>query len=644
MTDDMKFSGVLNAESYLASILSASEDAIMSHDLEGYMTSWNRGAENIFGYSQHDIIGRHINMLIPPDLVEEQENIVEKAKSGGCTKNYETVRRKKDGNLIELSIIVTPIHDAKGDVFGVLKIARDITQLRLADRTSAYLGAIVESSDDAIISKDLNGFITSWNQSAERIFGYSASEAIGRHISFLIPTDRANEEEGILTTLKTGLRIDHFETVRRHKDGHLINVSLTVSPIKDRNGHIIGASKVSRDISERLKSDEALREMSRKKDEFLANMSHELRTPMNAVIGIASILKDIDGVPNHVRKLIDTLKFSANNMMDLVNDLLDFSKIEADAFGLENVEFSLSEQIGKVVSVLAVKAEEKGLALRTHFSPSADRHFLGDPLRLNQVILNLLSNAVKFTDKGAVDIEVEGKKRADSDIVDLLIKVTDTGIGIPENMLENIFEKFTQADSSITRRYGGSGLGLTISKAIVEKMGGNISVQSQLGKGTSFIIELPLVSVISSEDQETLEISSSIKEAVNRDVLLVEDYEPNILVASTMLENLGFNYDIARNGIEALRAFAKRNYDVILMDIQMPDFDGLEATRRIRQIETIHGISRTPIVAVTAHVREQDKAACLEAGMDDFLPKPFDSMHLGQKIRNFMSAEKQRHV
>jgi PAS domain S-box-containing protein len=627
----------LDAQAYLAAIISSSDDGIISKDLTGNITSWNPAAERIFGYSAEEAIGRHISMLIPADLLSEEDYILGQVRDGKNVTHFETKRRRKNGTLIDISVTVSPIKNSKGKIVGASKIARDITELREADRVSAYLGAIVESSDDAIISKDLNGYITSWNKSAERIFGYTEDEVVGKHITLLIPSERASEEDSLLTTLKTGQRVDHFETVRRHKDGHEVFVSLTVSPIKDRNGNLIGASKVSRDITERLQSQEALKEVSRKKDEFIANMSHELRTPMNAVIGLTSILKKIDGMPDQASKFIDTLELSADNMMALINDLLDLAKIESGGFDIDNIEFSLAEEIAKAVSIINVKAQEKGLKLFVNFAPTADRQYIGDPLRIHQVIMNLLSNAVKFTEQGSIEVYVDGAKRKDNNVIDLTIKVEDTGIGIPTDKLESIFDKFTQADSSITRRYGGSGLGLSITHAIITKLGGTITVKSELGRGTSFLVEIPLKSYGSKVKDAGLEEKDVEIAASNRDVLLVEDYEPNIIVASTMLESLGFNYDIARNGHEALGAFSHGKYDVILMDVQMHDLDGLEATRRIRKIEENKGLNKTPIIAMTAHVRENDKAKCLEAGMDDFLPKPFDFALLAQKIQNYIT-------
>lgn len=627
--------------SLLASIITSSDDAIVSKDLNGNITSWNPGAERIFGFTAAEAIGKHISIIIPPEKLHEEDYIIDQIRKGNRIDHFETVRRHKDGHSVIISVAISPIKDGE-TITGASKVARDITGEKDAQKASAYLGAIIESSDDAIISKDLSGFVTSWNKSAERIFGYAADEVIGKHITLLIPPERLDEEDKIIKTLKAGNRVDHFETMRRHKLGHLIPVSLTVSPIRDSSGKIVGASKVSRDISERIKAQEALKETNQKKDEFLANMSHELRTPMNAVIGLSHILKSLPNMPPQAAKYLDTLKTSADHLMDLINDLLDFSKIEADLFHIENVEFDLAEQVEKVISVMNVKAQEKNLDFFVNYKPVLRHYYMGDPLRIHQILMNLLSNAMKFTDKGSVKLDIQENGKDINGRTLINFKVSDTGIGIPEEKLGLVFEKFTQADSSITRRFGGSGLGLAITKACVEKMEGTIDIESQLGLGTTFSVTIPLKDTGRSSNVESFSARTAPgQEKIKKNVLLVEDYEPNVLVAASMLDHLGYEYEVAKNGLDAVRKFVNGYYDVILMDVQMNELDGLQATRRIRALEKEKDLTRTPIIAMTAHVREQDKDRCFEAGMDDFIPKPFEPGLLAQKIGRFVHQDYQ---
>lgn len=621
-----------DSQAYLAAIVESSDYAIFSQNLDGTITTWNRAAEQLFGWSANEAIGKHITMIIPADRRDEEYLIIGKISAGQRIDQLETVRQTKDGTLIEVSLTSYPIRDSNGQIIGASNIARDAATLREAERASGYLAAIVESSNDAIISKNLDGYITSWNKAAERIFGYSADQAVGQHISMLFPPDLLDEEYTILGKIRAGQRVEHYRTIRRAKNGNLIHISLTVSPIRDSHGRIIGASKIARDISAEKRAEDMAREAALRKDEFLANMSHELRSPMNVVIGIADLLKRSETMSEQEREYIQVLQGSADSLLALINDLLDFSKLEAGSLQLEDIEFDLSDVIEKPVAQARVNASKKNLEIRVSYRSAVQQYLKGDPLRIQQILTNLLDNAIKFTEAGFIELIVDGKS-VGKDKTLVFIEVSDTGIGIPEDKAATIFEKFRQADASTTRRYGGSGLGLSISNALATKMGGKISVRSKLGIGTTFTLEIPLEN---GKQVSTIEQSEPAESAARKDVLVVEDSYPNVVVVTAMLDRMGRNYDIAKNGLEAVRKFQKGRYGVVLMDIQMEGMDGFESTAQIRSFEQERKLKKTPIVAMTAHVFEKDRRRCAEAGMDDFIPKPFSPDHLEGTIDKFV--------
>lgn len=503
-----------------------------------------------------------------------------------------------------------------------------------AQHHSALLAAIVASSDDAIVSKTLDGIITTWNAGAERIFGYTAAEAVGQHITLIIPKDMHDEEYVIIGKVRSGQRVEHFQTVRRTKSGALIDISLTVSPVRDEAGRIIGASKIARDITRQKAIEAQLAEANRRRDEFMANMSHELRTPMNAVIGLAHILSLSPNLSEREQSYVSVLKQSGENLLHLINNLLDVSKIEAGAIELETRDFNLPELIEQTVAAPRVHAAEKGVGFGVTYGAQLREYYRGDPLRMQQILSNLLANAVKFTDTGRIDLRLS-VVHADADSARLRFEVMDTGVGIPPDKLNAIFEKFTQADASMTRRYGGTGLGLSIARALAEQMGGTLSAASTPGQGAIFTAELPLTH--DPARPQTLEAAEPLSEG-RRQVLIVEDYEPNIVVVSTLLDQMGLNYDVARTGTEALRRAEMRTYDLILMDVQMPGMDGFESTRRIRQMETQRALPATPVVAMTAHVRDADRRRCFEAGMTGFIPKPFEPQTFMQVVGEAIAA------
>lgn len=370
------------------------------------------------------------------------------------------------------------------------------------------------------------------------------------------------------------------------------------------------------------------------KSEFMANLSHELRTPMNAIIGLSGILVNMEPLSEKQRMYLNTLKGSADNLLSLINDLLDVAKIESNNVELEHISLNLPRLMQEMVSMMAVRALERDLTLHLDINDLAHSNYCSDPTRLRQVLLNLLSNATKFTEHGEVRLAVSSMPLNEK-THSVTFSVTDTGIGIPTDKLGTIFEKFTQADASISRRFGGTGLGLSITKMLVELLGGTISVQSELGKGSTFSFTVPLTldlaktSSVAKPDTPA-EAEDEPASGVPK-ILIVEDFEPNALVASSFIEQFGYDYDIARNGHEAIDLVKKHNYFAILMDVQMPGMNGFDTTDAIRKYEAENDRHHY-IIGMTAHALVGDRERCYAAGMDDYLPKPFNPKELKTKL------------
>ena len=503
-----------------------------------------------------------------------------------------------------------------------------------------HLAAIVQDAEDAIISKNLESIVTSWNPAAERIFGYTAEEMIGQSILRIIPADLASEETDFINRIRKGERVVHHETRRLRKDGRTIHVSLTVSPIRDADGEIIGASKIARDITDKKileqQAADALEDArraryqaelaSRAKDEFLAMVSHELRTPLTSVVGWVRMLRSGNLTPERIEQALEVIDRNVRSQAQLIEDLLDISRITMGKLRLDVRPVQPAAVINTAVESLRLAADARRIRIQTvldsHAGPVA-----GDFERLQQVVWNLLSNAIKFTPKGGrVQVVLE---RVNSHIE---IRVSDTGRGVKPEFLPFIFDRFSQSEPSTTRTHGGLGMGLAISKAIMELHGGTITAHSEgEGKGSTFAISIPIMPVNKQQlpldrvhPRAWTEISVECPPEISGlKILVVDDDSDTCDMIRAVLEQCGGQVHTATDADAALDAFSTWKPAVLISDIGLPEVDGYELLRRIREHEK-HSGSRVPAVALTAFARIEDRVKALAAGYQMHVAKPVE--------------------
>jgi len=473
----------------LSAIVESSDDAIISKDLNGIVLSWNRGAERLFGYTADEMVGKHISIIAAPDRIDEIPEILARIARGERVDHYETERKTRDGRILTVSLTLSPIRDAAGIVIAASKVARDTTDQRISSELRERLAAIVESSDDAIISKDLNGNIQSWNRGAEQLFGYTAGEVLGRHISMLAAPGRADEIPGILERIRRGERVHHFQTKRRAKDGRILTVSLTVSPIRDAAGIVIGASKVARDITERERQEQALREaneaLSRSNadlQQFAYSASHDLQEPLRMVSAYSEMLMRDFGDklgPEGAEYLGYTLQ-GALRMEQLLKDLRVYTLVSTS--GQEPVgEIDARAVLDKSLADLEVSIRKSGATVTAGCLPRMKLH----EFQLEQLFQNLIGNAIRYQSVAPPQIRIAAEPQG----AGWIFSVQDNGIGIGPQYKEQIFDLFKRLHSSA--EYPGTGMGLAICKRIVERAGGRIWVESEPGRGSTFFFTLP---------------------------------------------------------------------------------------------------------------------------------------------------------
>lgn len=877
-----------DAQKFLASIVDSSDDAIIGRSPDGTIMSWNRGAEALFGYQAEEIIGKNITILAAPERTLIVQEVVDRIQRGETVPPFDGSAMTKSGRRIEISASVSPVKDNQGRLVAVASILRNITERKRAEDARAILAAIVESSEDAIVAVSREKKVLGWNKGAQDIYGYASEEVVGKTNAVFMPSDRLDEFNEIFDRVIAEEKVIRFESERVRKDGQKIDVALAYSPIKNSQGTVIGVSAIVRDttrfkaaqqalqeaderfrnfihnipdvvwmvdeeqrvtftspnvekmlgispaefyrrgtgawfervhpddveeaqsrfrelfttgrpfdvkvrlqrldgvwiwahsrsvathvakglklasgllsdITEQTRAQEALLQSEQKyrmlfernmagvfrccqsgnfidcndaaakilgyesredligrssaeifaeisdrdaadkrleerqtvvnqetlvrrkdgriiwamsnsslvdgpdgpevegtfiditerkqaedqmrlakeaaeaanraKSEFLANMSHEIRTPMNGVIGMTELALETD-LTAEQREYLDTVKSSAESLLHIINDILDFSKIEARKLELEEVPFHVQEVVKTTLRELSIQAQQKRLSLTCQFAPDLPAVEIGDPVRLRQVLMNLVGNAIKFTDHGEIAITVKNLQDTAGEKT-LQFSVRDTGIGIAAEKQRSIFDAFVQADSSSTRQYGGTGLGLAIASQLVALMGGQIWLESELGKGSTFHFTARFgvaddLSLQEAGNRKHLEPQENNGEQKKLHILIAEDNAINSKLATHLVAKQGHSAVVVGSGKEALKALEQQHFDLVLMDVQMPDMDGFEATSTIRQQERSTQ-KHLPIIAMTAHAMSGDRERCLEAGMDAYITKPVDGKKL----------------
>jgi PAS domain S-box-containing protein len=609
-------------------------DAVITTGLGGEVSYLNGVAATLTGWTPEAALGRPLGEVVRvvreddrSELESAERRAVREERAVGIETRALLVSRDGTERAVEES--AAPIRDELGRISGSVLILRDVEARRRleaaqAERAGAMrqLAAIVESSDDAIVSKSLDGVIRSWNAGAEKLFGHTAASAIGRHISLVIPPDRLAEEDQIIATLRAGNRVDHFETERMHADGRRIPVSLTISPIRDDDGIVVGASKIARDVSERRKMERELRSLAadlaagnKRKNEFLATLAHELRNPLAPLRNSLNLLRRSGSEGVNFAPALDTMERQLEQLVRLVDDLLDLNRITHDRIELRRMEVELEPLVRQAVEGALPLAESASHEIRV-VAPSEAIFVLADPARVVQVFGNLLNNSCKYTPPGGV-ISVTIERRGEL----AQVKVSDTGNGIPPEKIAGIFEMFAQIDSSLGQSQGGLGIGLSLVKRLVELHGGTVEARSEgKGKGSEFVVSLPALARRSVVAPAPAAPSAGERRRSGR-VLVVDDNHDAALSMATLLRITGFQASIANDGAEALAAMEKERPEIVLLDLGLPRFDGFEVCRRARGAEWGREMR---IFALTGWGQDEDLRRTNEAGFDGHLVKPVD--------------------
>lgn len=641
--------------------------AIVMLDAGGNITSWNAGAQRIHGHSDEKALGQHISYFYTAGGRELNlpRSLLLRAEEKGHAVD-EGWRLRKDGSRFWAEVVISAIKDDAGELLGFAQVTHDLTQRRHADlalrQSEEQFRSAMENSAIGMALVGLDGRWLKVNPALTDILGYSEAELLELNFQKLTYPEDLDKDLALVKRLLSG-EITRLQMEKRyyHKDGRLVWSLLNATLIREATGEPRYFISQIQDITERKRSEDAMvqaleheKELVREakagehaKSEFLAVMSHEVRSPMNGILGFAEMLAQNTSLPEESRDQAQTIVDSGASLLRILDDILDFSRLEAGRLRIETEKFSPRKVVEDIGGLLTPSAREKGLTLSFHVTANVPETCEGDAARIRQILLNLSGNAIKFTQKGSVSIGL----RTDSTIhlggkPALEFFVRDTGPGIPEDRVSKIFEPFEQADSSTSRRFGGTGLGLTISRRLAVLMGGTLTVQSQAGRGAEFFFRLPLKAAETDltnhvPKPETTIIDTSFALANPLRVLVVEDDRVNLKLILTMIRKFGYQPVAARNGNESIEAFRRQPFDCVLMDLQMPGMDGIEATRQIREIEQNFGMPATFISALTANTVPKDQLRCFDAGMNDYLNKPIKHEQLARLLVKACAHKKQ---
>jgi len=632
----------LENEIRFKALVESVSDVIFRIDKDGRVIYINESGEYLLGYSSDEIMGvKFYSFLHDENKKDVLQFYLTQYEMQTLSSYTEFSVVKKNGAVVWLGVSVDLVYNSNGD-YEYIALARDITERMLSqkelEKSEEKYRMIIENLELGLLEVDADEFIVKAYPKFCKMFGFDEKELIGnKPADFLLDSEYRKLMSEQVAKRKKG-ESGVYEVKIICADGSEKWVLISGAPFYDSQGEFAGSLGIHLDITDRrgvedkLKEAKLLAEQSvASKEMFMANMSHEIRTPMNAIIGMGGLLS-AGNLEEKEKEYVAAINYSAENLLSIINDILDFSKIESGNLDVHQDDNSLNEVILGIKRTFDLKADAKGLSFNITMDENND-FYRFDALRLSQVLINLVGNSIKFTQDGVVDLKIQVVKSTGS-MDTLMFSVSDTGMGIQRDNLDKIFRSFSQADSFTSKKYGGTGLGLSISKSLIEKMGGVLSVESVHGEGSVFSFTIEMVQSESSQlALEHAELSERDFEGLK--VLLVDDNKVNLFVAQTMLEKGGVIVETAANGFKAVELVSSENFDVVLMDVRMPEMDGYEATKCIREELNLD----VPIIALTANAIVGDSEKCIEAGMNNYLAKPFSQKELFQKINEEVDVD-----